>query len=136
MQKNTLLTISEKTGVSVSTVSRVLSGKGEKYRISQGTIDRVREAARQCDYVPDLVAKGLRTSRTDVVGLTVPNIDNPFFATLSSIVIAQLDARGYHTLLADSRESEEEERQALEMFQDRGVDGILAVPVASSPAFH
>ena len=70
------------------------------------------------------------------MGLVVPGIDNPFFATLSSIVIAQLDARGYHTLLADSRESEQEERAALEMFQDRGVDGIIAVPVASSPEFH
>lgn len=133
MQKNTLLTISEKTGVSVSTVSRVLSGKGEKYRISRKTIDLVSEAARQCNYVPDLVAKGLRMNRTDTIGLTVPNIDNPFFANLSCIIINELKQRGFHVLLADSAESEEEEREALEMFAGRKVDGIIAVPVGPSP---
>ena len=113
-----------------------LSGNAGKYRISQSAVERVTREARRCGYRPNLVAQSLRTRQSQTVGLVVPGIDNPFFATLSSIVIAQLDARGYHTLLADSRESEEEEREALEMFQDRGVDGIIAIPVASSPEFH
>ena len=136
LEKNNLATISERTGYSVSTVSRVLSGKAGQYRISQAAVDRITREARRCGYRPNLVAQTLRTRQSQTVGLVVPGIDNPFFATLASIIIAELDARGYHTLLADSRESAEEERQALEMFQDRGVDGILAVPVASSPAFH
>ena len=135
-EKNNLAAISERTGYSVSTVSRVLSGKAQKYRISQVAVERVTREARRCGYRPNLVAQSLRTRQSQTVGLVVPGIDNPFFASRASIVISQLDARGYHTLLADSRESEEEERQALEMFQDRGVDGILAVPVASSPEFH
>lgn len=135
-EKNNLAAISERTGYSVSTVSRVLSGKAEKYRISHSAVEKVMEEARRCNYRPNLLAQSLRTRQSQTVGLVVPGIDNPFFATLASIVISQLDARGYHTLLADSRESEEEERQALEMFQDRGVDGILAVPVASSPELH
>ena len=64
MSKNTLNTISELTGVSVSTVSRVLSGQAEKYRISPVTAGKIREAAEQSGYIPDLVAKGLRTRRT------------------------------------------------------------------------
>ena len=136
INKTTLAAISERTGYSVSTISRVLSGNAEKYRISQSAVERVTREARRCGYRPNLVAQSLRTRQSQTVGLVVPGIDNPFFATLSSIVIAQLDARGYHTLLADSRESEQEERAALEMFQDRGVDGIIAVPVASSPEFH
>ena len=136
LAKTTLAAIAERTGYSVSTVSRVLSGNAGKYRISQSAVERVTREARRCGYRPNLVAQSLRTRQSQTVGLVVPGIDNPFFATLSSIVIAQLDARGYHTLLADSRESEEEEREALEMFQDRGVDGIIAIPVASSPEFH
>jgi len=136
LAKTTLAAIAERTGYSVSTVSRVLSGNARKYRISQSAVERVTREARRCGYRPNLVAQSLRTRQSQTVGLVVPGIDNPFFATLSSIVIAQLDARGYHTLLADSRESEEEEREALEMFQDRGVDGIIAIPVASSPEFH
>ncbi len=136
LAKTTLAAIAERTGYSVYTVSRVLSGRAGKYRISQSAVERVTREARRCGYRPNLVAQSLRTRQSQTVGLVVPGIDNPFFATLSSIVIAQLDARGYHTLLADSRESEEEEREALEMFQDRGVDGIIAIPVASSPEFH
>ena len=135
-EKNNLAAISERTGYSVSTVSRVLSGKAEKYRISQKTIETVTEEARRCNYRPNLLAQSLRTRQSQTVGLVVPGIDNPFFATLASVIMVQLRQRGYHTLLADSRESEEEERQALQMFQDRNVDGIISVPVASSPEMH
>lgn len=134
--KNNLAAISERTGYSVSTVSRVLSGKAEKYRISAEAIAKVMEEAHRCNYRPNLVAQSLRTRQSQTVGLVVPGIDNPFFATLASVITAQLSQRGYHTLLADSRETPEEEIQALEMFQDRNVDGIIAVPVASSPEYH
>lgn len=134
MSKNTLNTISEITGVSVSTVSRVLSGQAEKYRISPATAGKIREAADKCGYIPDLVAKGLRTQRTGTVGLTIPNIDNPFFSSLSCILVAELKKLGLHVLLADSMESEKEESEALNMFISRRVDGILAVPVGKTPS--
>ena len=135
-EKNNLAAISERTGYSISTVSRVLSGKAEKYRISHAAVEKVTEEAHRCNYRPNLLAQSLRTRQSQTVGLVVPGIDNPFFATLSSVIMAQLSQRGYHTLLADSRESEEEERQALQMFQDRNVEGIISVPVASSPEMH
>lgn len=136
MKKKSLQFIAEKSGVSVSTVSRVLSGKGEKYRISGKTIARVRQEAERVNYIPDLIAKGLRMKRTDTVGLSVPNIDNPFFANLSCIVINELKQRGYHVLLADSMESDKEEKDALDMFVSRKVDGIITVPVSSSPDIY
>ena len=136
MKKKSLQYIAEKTGISVSTVSRVLSGNGEKYRISQKTITAVKLEAEKIHYMPDLIAKGLRTNRTDTIGLTVPNIDNPFFANLACIVIGELKQRGYHVLLADSMESDKEERDALNMFVSRKVDGIIAVPVSASPGLY
>lgn len=136
MEKNNIFTISEKTGYSVTTVSRVLSGKAQKYRISQAAIDRITQEADRCNYRPNLVAQSLRTQKSQTIGLLVPGIENPFFATLSAIVIELLGARGYHTLLADSGESGQEEREALRMFQSRSADGIICVPVSSSPALH
>lgn len=136
MEKNNLFTISEKTGYSVTTVSRVLSGKAQKYRISQAAIDRISQEADRCNYRPNLVAQSLRTQKSQTIGLLVPGIENPFFATLSAIVIELLGERGYHTLLADSGESEQEEREALRMFQSRSADGIICVPVSSSPSLH
>ncbi len=135
-QKSSLQTIASRIGVSVTTVSRVLSGKAEKYRISSKTIARIEEEAARSNYTPNLLAQGLRTQRTRTIGVIIPGIENPFFATLASIIVNMLQERGYHTLLADSTESEKEEAQALQMFRARQVDGIIAVPVTPQPDLH
>ena len=132
--KSNIFTIASETGYSVSTVSRVLTGQAEKYRISKKAIDLISETARKVNYQPDLVAQTLRTKQSRTIGLLVPGIDNPFFATLSGIIIKLLADRGYHTLLADSRETEGEEQQALRMFIARKVDGIVSIPVSTSAA--
>lgn len=131
--KESLQTISERTGYSVSTVSRVLSGKGEQYRIGKQAIETITREARECNYTPDLIAKGLRTKKTSTIGLTVPSIDNPFFSNLASIITNNLKNHGYNILLADSMEAEQMETDALNSFLSRKVDGIIAVPVGSSP---
>jgi len=133
MKKDTLLSISEKTGYSISTVSRVLSGKGRQYRIGQKTIDYITDVARSCNYTPNMIAQSLRTNKTNTIGLTVPNIDNPFFSTLAAVIINQFKSRGYNILLTDTMENEENENQALSSFVSRNVDGIIAVPVGASP---
>lgn len=135
MKKDTLLSISERTGFSISTVSRVLSGKGPDYRISKKTIDYIKDVARSCNYTPDLIAQSLRTRRTNTIGLTVPNIDNPFFSTLAAVIINQFKSQGYNILLSDTMENEANEMQAINSFVSRKVDGIIAVPVGSSPSY-
>lgn len=132
MRKNTIQSISEQTGYSVSTVSRVLSGKAQRSRISQKAIEIIQAEAKRINYTPNLLAQGLRTSRTYTIGLTVPGIDNPFFATLASTVIENLKLAGYHTLLADSLENEKDFESSLMMFRSRSVDGIIAVPVGNT----
>ena len=126
--KESLQTISGRTGYSVSTVSRVLSGKGEQYRISRHAIETITREARECNYTPDLIAKGLRTRKTNTIGLTVPSIDNPFFSNLASIITNSLRNHGYNIILADSMETEQLESDALDSFVSRKVDGIIAVP--------
>ena len=135
-EKNNIFTISQRTGYSVSTVSRVLSGKADKFRISQKAVDLITKEANRCNYRPNMAAQTLRTQKSQTVGLLIPGIDNPFFATLAATVIKLLDARGYHTVLADSQESPAEEEQALHMFRSRSVDGIICVPVTPSPQLH
>ena len=125
--KESLQTISGRTGYSVSTVSRVLSGKGEQYRISRHAIETITREARECNYTPDLIAKGLRTRKTNTIGLTVPSIDNPFFSNLASIITNSLRNHGYNIILADSMETEQLETDALDSFVSRKVDGIIAL---------
>ena len=76
------------------TVSRVLSGNAAKYRISQRTVARVTEEVKRCNYTPNLLAKGLRTNRTDTIGLLIPNIENSFFAGVAGVVIRE--SRNYN----------------------------------------
>ena len=129
------MSIAEKTGYSISTISRVLSGKGRQYRIGQKTIDYITKVAESCNYTPNLIAQSLRTNKTNTIGLTVPSIDNPFFATMSGVIINQLKNRGYNILLSDTMENAENEVEALNSFVSRKVDGIIAVPVSSSPDY-
>lgn len=94
MKKETLVSIAERSGCSISTVSRVLSGNAAKYRISQRTVARVTEEVKRCNYTPSLLAKGLRTNRTDTIGLLIPNIENSFFAGVAGVVIRE--SRNYN----------------------------------------
>ena len=85
--KNNIFSISERTGYSPSTVSRVLSGKAQKYRISQKAVAIITEEADRSHYRPNIVAQSLRMQRTNIIGLLVPGIENPFFSNLASILI-------------------------------------------------
>ena len=135
MKKDTLLTISERTGFSISTVSRVLSGKGAKYRISQKTIDYIKDVARSCNYTPNLIAQSLRTRKTNTIGLAIPNIDNPFFSTMSGVIINNFKKKGYNIILSDTMESESNEKEVINSFVSRNVDAIIVVPVGSSSEY-
>ena len=104
MKKETLVSIAERSGCSISTVSRVLSGNAAKYRISQRTVARVTEEVKRCNYTPSLLAKGLRTNRTDTIGLLIPNIENSFFAGVAGVVIRESRNYNYKVVVVDTQE--------------------------------
>ena len=135
MPKSNIQSISEATGYSISTVSRVLSGKAVKSRISRKAVELITAEARRVDYTPNMLAQGLRIKKTFTVGLIVPGIDNPFFATMASNVIGNLMKAGYQTLLVDSRDSKEDFINGLKMFMSRNVDGMIVVPVGTDPSY-
>jgi len=85
----TLKAIAEQLGLTPTTVSRVLNGKGDQYRISQKTQRRVRELAKKLNFSPNQIARGLRLSKTATIGLIVPDISNPYFATIAHHVTAE-----------------------------------------------
>lgn len=121
--------LAETTGLSVSTVSRVLSGKAAAYRISKETQARVHQAAGQQGIVVNEVARGLRLRTTQTIGLIIPDVSNPFFAALARHVEHLARARGYSVLLADSQESSEVEAESVRLMRSRRVDGLVVAPV-------
>ena len=134
MKKETLVSIAERSGCSISTVSRVLSGNAAKYRISQRTVARVTEEVKRCNYTPSLLAKGLRTNRTDTIGLLIPNIENSFFAGVAGVVIRESRNYNYKVVVVDTQEDERNEQDGLSALLARRVDGIIAAPCGNDAA--
>ena len=126
--KETLSTMAERLGYSATTISRVLSGKAEKYRISPDTVNAVLREARRCNYSPSVAAQSLRTRRSNTIGLLLPSVANPYFADMASVIITELNSAGYTAIVVDTMESEQRLSESARSLISRQVDGILAVP--------
>ena len=97
----TLKDIAAEVGVSISTVSRALA---DHPAIPQKTKQRVLKAAQKLNYRPNAQARALRNSKTNTIGLVIPNLFNPYFAELAAAVQnAAIDA-GLYTLLGISND--------------------------------
>ncbi len=121
----TLKDIAQLTHLSVSTISRALSNNAS---IPESTRLRVVEAAESLNYRPNAQARALRKSRTDTIGLLVPNIENPYFATLAAAVQRHARKAGVSTILSNTEEDPELLNQALDIMDDQRLDGIIVVP--------
>ena len=134
MKRCTLSDISVQTGFSVTTISRVLNGKAEEFRISNAARDIINNAVREMGYRPNIIAQNLRNNASRTLGLLVPAIENPFFAAIAGVVIREAAKYSYPVMLIDTCESIEEERRALDTLMGRNVDGIIIVPTGDNPA--
>lgn len=109
----------------MATVSNALTGKG---RVSQDLADRVRARAAQLGYVPSAAGRALKTGRSQILGLVMPDITHPVFPDFAKGLDAEADRRGYGILIADSRGSSEGQDKAIAQLIMRGVDGIILIP--------
>ncbi len=125
----TLQTIAKETHTSVSTVSRVLAGGTVSRRISEKTRDRVRAAADRLGYRPNLVARTLRTRKSNTVALLVSDIANPFFAQIASLIEQSLHRHGYSLMLCNSGEDDAREAEYLQLLGQKAIDGLILVPI-------
>ncbi|HET6555748.1 MAG TPA: LacI family DNA-binding transcriptional regulator [Prolixibacteraceae bacterium] len=120
--------IASATGLSISTVSRVLNGKAKTYRISEKSQQIIIEAARELNYVPNQFAANLRSGRSNTIALIVPSLNNPFFADLASTINAEVRKFGYVTMISDSDENLEIEKLELQQAMSRNIEGLIIVP--------
>ena len=126
--KETLSSMAERLGCSATTISRVLSGKAEKYRISEATVKAVLREARRCNYTPSATAQILRTKKSNTIGLLLPSVSNPYFADMASVIISELSDSNFTTIVVDTMESEQKLNESARSLISRQVDGLIAVP--------
>jgi LacI family transcriptional regulator len=128
----TLEHVAKAAGVSTSTASRALAGKARQYRISEKTEKAILEAASGLGFQASHVARSLRTQRTELIGLLVPDASNPFFAAIARKATIFAEGYGLSTLLADSHDSIEHEKDLLKNLQSRQVEGLIICPIGDS----
>ncbi|MFC8732130.1 LacI family DNA-binding transcriptional regulator [Luteimicrobium sp. NPDC057192] len=122
--------VASRAGVSVRTVSNVISGAGP---VAPATRERVQRVLDELQYRPNLAARQLRGGRTGVVGLVVPELTSAYFAELAGLVVDAARERGWTVLVEQSGGTAEGERQLLDDTERRGLDGLLVSPWSLAP---
>jgi LacI family transcriptional regulator len=120
----TIKEVAREAGVSVGTVSNVLSGT---VGVSHGLRERVLSAVRQLDYHPNHVARSLKIRQTNMLGMVISDITNPFFPQLVRGAEDAAWKQNYVLTTFNSDDQLEREKQILSVLRKRNVDGILLV---------
>lgn len=124
----TITQIAQESGVSVATVSRFLNGK---VPVSADKKARIEAVVRKYDFTPNALARGLISKRTMTLGVILPDITNPYFATIFQEVQRCAAEEGYSVYLCNTRfhhgDAPIDETGYFRMMMDKKVDGILII---------
>ena len=123
----TIKDVARKAGVAPSTVSLVLNRSSTNGRISESTQSRVREAAEDLNYRPNLSARSLRSRESFMFGLVTFDATDPYYMELTRGAEEVIHQAGYNFLLSDVQNDEEKLRAYFDVFDQRGVDGLLII---------
>ena len=120
----TIYDIAKHVGVSAGTVSRALSRPD---KVLPETRQRIEQAAAKLGYVPNTVARTLKTQRSGKILVTVPDIANPFFAQILQGAEDAAQAAGYAVLLGDTQHQAEREERYAQMLRRNEADGLIVL---------
>ncbi|CAM3826507.1 LacI family DNA-binding transcriptional regulator [Cohnella lubricantis] len=124
MDKHTIYHIAERVGVSPSTVSRALSGRGY---CGEATKAKILRAAQEMNYAPDNAAKMLKMRQTRKIIFAVPDICNPFYFDMINGINQVLEEHGYLMILFYTKHSLAEELKAIQNLRENVADGMIMV---------
>jgi len=123
MTDATIRDVAERAQVSVASVSRVLNGIGN---VSEQTRERVTDAVQALGYVPHAGARSLSLSRTNAIGVVLPDLHGEFFSEIMRGMDREASARGYLLLLSNMHSGSDQGGGALRAMRGR-VDGLLVM---------
>jgi LacI family transcriptional regulator len=119
----TLKEVASRAGVHPATASRALN-PATRIMVSEAAAHRVHMAAQALGYVPNPVARSLRTRRSHTVGVLIPDLNNPLFPPLVRGLEDRLAAAGYVALIGNTDGNDERERMIFEQMQARRINGL------------
>jgi LacI family transcriptional regulator len=124
VQRVKLADVARAAGVHPGTASRALNPL-TRDQVSRETCRRVTRAAQRLGYVPNTIARGLRTARSYIVAMVVPDVTNPLFPPMVRGAEQVLSGAGYTLVLTDTDNDAATERRQVEQLRARGVDGFI-----------
>lgn len=128
MKKITIKDIATEAEVSISTVSFVINGKGEKMGISAPVIKKVQDVADKLNYRPSMIATSLRTGKTRSIGLIVEDISNQFFADLARVIEEEARKIDYRVFYCSTGDDNERSEELIHSLLQANVDGFIITP--------
>jgi DNA-binding LacI/PurR family transcriptional regulator len=120
----TIREVARLAGVSPATVSRVMNGTA---KVDEEKQQRVWQAIEETGFQPNELARALFKKSSRLVGLLVPNIENPFFSELARAIEEEAYSRGYHILLCSSDNNADKEQMNISMFSKMKADGVIII---------
>src|SRR5438093_4698762 len=126
----TLRDVAQRAGVSIKTVSNVVHGYAH---VTDEMRERVQAALKELQYQPNLPARYLRTGRTGVLALAIPELSNPYFSDIGNAIIAAASARSYTVLIDCTGGERANESLVLEGLRPHLIDGVILSPFALEP---
>jgi LacI family transcriptional regulator len=130
-RRTTLKDVASAVGVHVSTVSRALNPHTRHF-IRDEVVNRILEVCRDLHYKPNAAAYSLRTNRTRIIGVLIPDITNPVFPPIIRGIEDVLFARGYMAIVVNTVARNEMQASLIGTLQARGVDGLIVASLERS----
>ena len=116
-------------GVSITTVSFILNGKAKEKAISDTVTKKVEKIIKELGYKPNQLARSLRTGNSNIIGLIVEDISNPFFATIAKMIEYKAYKKGYKIIYSSTENEVEKTKDLINMFKTRKVDAYIISPI-------
>ncbi|MEA2524740.1 MAG: LacI family transcriptional regulator, partial [Thermomicrobiales bacterium] len=126
---STISEVARRAGVSSATVSRVVSNRGY---VSAETRAKVLKAVEELDFVPNAMARGLKTKQSRLIALLVPEIVNSFYTTIARGVEDVANEHGFQVILGNTDESTVKEKTYVDLMVANHIDGIILAPAGRS----
>lgn len=114
--------VAKEAGVASCTVSRVLNGTA---KVAPETEKKIRDAMEKLNYIPNELARGMFRRKANMIAMLVPNMQHPWFSSLSSEIERIAYENGYKLILFNTDDMEEREKECLQTLKSNIVDGII-----------
>ncbi|MGH4038260.1 MAG: LacI family DNA-binding transcriptional regulator [Sphaerochaeta sp.] len=122
--------VAKRSGVSISTVSRVLNGNTRVNEISK---QKVLAAAKELSYLPNQAARSLVLKKSNIIGIIVPTMENSFYSKLLATIEDEADKEGYKIVVCCIQENLDKEIKYVNLFRQMYVDGLIILHEKINP---